>query len=40
VSPGKHSVRVSKSGYLPYVKEVVVALDSEEKLDVTLEKRP
>lgn len=40
VSPGKHSVRVSKNGYLPYVKEVVVALDSEQELDVTLEKKP
>jgi PEGA domain-containing protein len=40
VSPGKHSVKVSKNGYQPYVKEVVVALDSEQKLDVTLEKKP
>jgi hypothetical protein len=40
VSPGEHAVKVSKNGYQPYVKEVVVALDSEQKLDITLEKRP
>lgn len=40
LSPGKHSVKVSKNGYQPYMKEVVVALDSEQKLDVTLEKKP
>jgi hypothetical protein len=40
VSPGKHAVKVSKNGYQPFVKEVVVALDSEQKLDITLEKKP
>lgn len=39
LSPGKHSVRVSKNGYRPYVQEVQVALDSEQKLDIKLEKK-
>jgi PEGA domain-containing protein len=39
LSPGKHSVRVSKNGYRPYVQDVQVALDSEQKLEIKLEKK-
>lgn len=39
VSPGKHAVKVSKTGYRPYVTEVEVAIDSEQKVEVKLEKK-
>ncbi|HEX3320042.1 MAG TPA: PEGA domain-containing protein [Terriglobales bacterium] len=39
LSPGKHSIRVSKNGYRPYVQDVQVALDSDQKLDIKLEKK-
>jgi hypothetical protein len=40
MSPGKHVVRVSKNGYRSFTKEVLVAVDTDQKLDVTLEKKP
>ena len=40
MSPGAHSVRVSKNGYTTFTKQVLVSIDKEEKLDVTLEKKP
>lgn len=40
MSPGAHTVRVSKSGYTTFTKQVLVSIDKEEKLDVTLEKKP
>ena len=39
LSPGKHAVKVSKNGYRPYVTEVNVAVDTEQKLEVNLEKK-
>jgi hypothetical protein len=33
-------VRVSKNGYTTFTKQVLVSIDKEEKLDVTLEKKP
>ena len=40
MSPGAHAVRVSKNGYTTFTKQVLVSIDKEEKLDVTLEKKP
>jgi hypothetical protein len=40
MSPGAHTVRVSKNGYTTFTKQVLVSIDKEEKLAVTLEKKP
>ena len=40
LSPGKHTLRVSKNGFAPFTKQLVVAVDSEQELDVTLVKKP
>lgn len=40
MSPGKHDIRVSKNGYIPFTRQVMVAADTEQSLDVTLDKKP